>query len=112
MTYYGKKMKKRPIKKEKRKSKLEEERLEGPRERGREGGRTRERHLLQCQKRPVTVSKETYYSVKRGLLQTYYREREGGGRTRARAHTHTHTHKCLRRLESMRQRHILTIMCC
>jgi hypothetical protein len=27
------------------------------------------RHLLQCQKRPITVSKETYYSVKRDLLQ-------------------------------------------
>ena len=25
--------------------------------------------LLQCQKRPITVSKETYYSVKRDLLQ-------------------------------------------
>ncbi len=25
--------------------------------------------LLQCQKRPTTVSKETYYSVKRDLLQ-------------------------------------------
>ena len=24
---------------------------------------------LQCQKRPTTVSKETYYSVKRDLLQ-------------------------------------------
>jgi len=42
------------------------------------------RDLLQCQKRPTTVSKETYYSVKRDLLQrqkrpttvskeTYYR---------------------------------------
>jgi len=36
------------------------------------------RLLLQCQKRPITVSKETYYSVKRDLLQcqkrpiTYY----------------------------------------
>jgi len=28
-----------------------------------------ESHLLQCQKRPTTVSKETYYSVKRDLLQ-------------------------------------------
>jgi len=27
------------------------------------------RDLLQCQKRPTTVSKETYYSVKRDLLQ-------------------------------------------
>ena len=27
------------------------------------------RDLLQCQKRPATVSKETYYSVKRDLLQ-------------------------------------------
>jgi hypothetical protein len=27
------------------------------------------RDLLQCQKRPTTVSKETYYSVKRHLLQ-------------------------------------------
>ena len=27
------------------------------------------RDLLQCQKRPITVSKETYYSVKRDLLQ-------------------------------------------
>ena len=27
------------------------------------------RDLLQCQKRPITVSKETYYSVKRYLLQ-------------------------------------------
>jgi hypothetical protein len=27
------------------------------------------RGLLQCQKRPITVSKETYYSVKRDLLQ-------------------------------------------
>jgi hypothetical protein len=26
------------------------------------------RDLLQCQKRPITVSKETYYSVKRDLL--------------------------------------------
>ncbi len=26
------------------------------------------RDLLQCQKRPTTVSKETYYSVKRDLL--------------------------------------------
>ena len=85
MTYYGKKMKKRPIKKEKRKSKLEEERLEGPREGGREGGRTRERHLLQCQKRPVTVSKETYY---RPITE---RGREEGGRARAHTHTHTHT---------------------
>jgi len=34
------------------------------------------RDLLQCQKRPSTVSKETYYSVKRDLLvskETYYR---------------------------------------
>jgi len=28
--------------------------------------------LLQCQKRPTTVSKETYYSVKRDLLQCVY----------------------------------------
>jgi hypothetical protein len=28
------------------------------------------RDLLQCQKRPTTVSKETYYSVKRDLLQS------------------------------------------
>ena len=27
------------------------------------------RDLLQCQKRPITVSKDTYYSVKRDLLQ-------------------------------------------
>jgi hypothetical protein len=27
------------------------------------------RDLLQCQKRPITVSKETYYSVKGDLLQ-------------------------------------------
>ena len=27
------------------------------------------RDLLQCKKRPTTVSKETYYSVKRDLLQ-------------------------------------------
>jgi hypothetical protein len=27
------------------------------------------RDLLQCQKRPATVSKETYYSVKRDLPQ-------------------------------------------
>ena len=27
------------------------------------------RDLLKCQKRPTTVSKETYYSVKRDLLQ-------------------------------------------
>ena len=27
------------------------------------------RDLLQCPKRPVTVSKETYYNVKRDLLQ-------------------------------------------
>jgi ribosomal protein S27AE len=27
------------------------------------------RDLVQCQKRPITVSKETYYSVKRDLLQ-------------------------------------------
>ena len=27
------------------------------------------RDLLHCQKRPITVSKETYYSVKRDLLQ-------------------------------------------
>ena len=27
------------------------------------------RDLLQCQKRPITVSKETYYRVKRDLLQ-------------------------------------------
>ena len=27
------------------------------------------RDLLQCQKRPTTVSKETFYSVKRDLLQ-------------------------------------------
>jgi hypothetical protein len=27
------------------------------------------RDLLQCQKRPITVSKGTYYSVKRDLLQ-------------------------------------------
>ncbi len=26
-------------------------------------------HVVQCQKRPTTVSKETYYSVKRDLLQ-------------------------------------------
>ena len=26
------------------------------------------RDLLQCQKRPITLSKETYYSVKRDLL--------------------------------------------
>jgi hypothetical protein len=26
------------------------------------------RDLLQCQKRPTTVSKETYYSIKRDLL--------------------------------------------
>ena len=29
------------------------------------------RDLVQCQKRPSTVSKETYYSVKRDLLHTY-----------------------------------------
>ena len=29
--------------------------------------------LLQCQKRPTTVSKETYYSVKRDLLQCQQR---------------------------------------
>jgi hypothetical protein len=27
------------------------------------------RDLLQCQNRPITVSKETYFSVKRDLLQ-------------------------------------------
>ena len=27
------------------------------------------RHMLHCQKRPTTVSKEPYYSVKRDLLQ-------------------------------------------
>jgi hypothetical protein len=27
------------------------------------------RDLLQCQRRPITVSKETYYSVKRDLIQ-------------------------------------------
>ena len=27
------------------------------------------RDILQCQKRPITVSKETYYRVKRDLLQ-------------------------------------------
>ena len=34
------------------------------------------RDLLQCQKRPIQVSKETYYSVKRDLLvskETYYK---------------------------------------
>ena len=51
--------------------------------------------LLQCQKRPTTVSKETYYSVKRDLLQCVYA-------CDALAHvcmrnlslslTHTHTH--------------------
>jgi len=30
------------------------------------------RDLLQCQKRPFTVSKETYYSVKRDLIQYKY----------------------------------------
>jgi len=30
---------------------------------------TVKRDLLQCQRRPTTVSKETYYSVKRDLLQ-------------------------------------------
>jgi hypothetical protein len=29
------------------------------------------RDLAQCQKRPSTVSKETYYSVQRDLLQVY-----------------------------------------
>jgi len=31
--------------------------------------RSVKKDLLQCQKRPNTVSKETYYSVKRDLLQ-------------------------------------------
>jgi hypothetical protein len=42
------------------------------------------RDLLQCQKRPTTVSKETYYSVKVGSVQAHQRsgllrerEREG-----------------------------------
>ena len=33
------------------------------------------RDLPQCQKRPTTVSKETYYSVKRDLLQCQKRQR-------------------------------------
>jgi hypothetical protein len=40
------------------------------------------RDLLQCQKRPITVSKETYYSVKRDLLQCQKRpitKGNGGG---------------------------------
>ena len=38
------------------------------------------RDLLQCQKRPTTVSKETHYSVKRDLLQSWW------FRVRARRH--------------------------
>ena len=33
------------------------------------------RDLLQCQKRPITVSKETYYSVKRDPLPCQRHER-------------------------------------
>ena len=40
----------------------------------------------QWQKRPTKVSKETYYSVKRDLLQTWRTH------THARTHTHIHTH--------------------
>jgi hypothetical protein len=35
------------------------------------------RDLLQCQKRPTTVSKETYYSVKRDLMKHYARKDDG-----------------------------------
>ena len=36
-------------------------------------------HGARCQKRPITVSKETYYSVKRDLLQKEEGRREGRG---------------------------------
>ena len=57
--------------------------IEGEREARRWGAGTRRREkdacdLLQCQKRPIRVSKETYYSVKRDLP-------EGGRRTRLQA---------------------------
>ena len=62
------------------------------------------RDLLQCQRRPTTVSKETYYSVKRDLLAlqtacSVERLKDTRAHTRAhthgthmRAHTHAHTH--------------------
>jgi len=59
------------------------------------------RDLLQCQKRPSTVSKETYYSVKRDLLQcqkrpttvskeTYYSVK----RDLLQCHSHSHESEC------------------
>ncbi len=68
------------------------------------------RDLLQCQKRPITVSKETYYRVKRDLLQCQKRpitvSKECSflalalslslslslSAYKKRAHMHTHTH--------------------
>jgi len=35
------------------------------------GGREADRQRSKCQKRPITVSRETYYSVKRDLLYMY-----------------------------------------
>jgi hypothetical protein len=52
----------------------------------------------ECQKRPTIVSKETYYSVKRDLLQCQEKQRRSnreGFEYRARAHTYMHTHICI-----------------
>ena len=47
--------------------------------------------ILQCQKKRTTVSKETYYSVKRDLQQKNF-ESHICFELAARAHSHTHAH--------------------
>jgi hypothetical protein len=55
----------------------------GRRKEEEKGGRGEcKRNLLQCEKRPITVSKETYYSVKRDLLQCQKRPITEGRRRR------------------------------
>ena len=64
--------------------------------------------LLQCQKRPITVSKETCYSVKRDLLQCQrdllqcllcmghvYQHTHTHTSTSIHTHTHTHVYLCI-----------------
>jgi len=49
------------------------------------------RDLLQCQKRPTTVSKETYYSVKRDIS---VKREKWTHQSQHTPHTH-HTHRCV-----------------
>jgi hypothetical protein len=67
--------------------------------------------LLQCQKRPTTVSKETYYSVKRDLLQCVYACDALAHvcmRNLSLSHTHTHTHS-LTCVKEYRDQHALYV---